>query len=96
MALKPSQSVERSSLNENDVSEKRSNTNRLSEEPEDALERSLSRMLKLHKDNKEDDSKSMVSGISKTSKNIIDMTVNELLGLRIPMVQRTSSKGNIP
>ena len=56
-------------------------------------------MLKLHKENKskEDDSKSLVSGMSKASKNIIDMTVNELLGLRIPtMTKRTSSKGKIP
>lgn len=56
-------------------------------------------MLKLHKENKnkDDDSKSLVSGISRNSKNIIDMTVNELLGLRIPtMTNRTSSKGKIP
>jgi len=97
LALKPSQSEKKSSEHENDTSEKQSNTAKASEEPEDALERSLSRMLKLHKEKKgDDDNKSMVSGISKTSKNIIDMTVNELLGLRIPtMTNRTSSKGKI-
>lgn len=45
-------------------------------------------MLRLKKD---DDSKSMVSSASKQSKKFMDMSVNELLGARVPMV-RTNSK----
>lgn len=49
-------------------------------EPEDALERSLANMLKLKKD---DDIKS-VSNVSRTSKNFMDMSVNDLLAIRLP------------
>lgn len=45
-------------------------------------------MFRLSKD---DESKSVVSNMSKTSKNIIDMSVNELLSMRIP-VARSNSK----
>jgi hypothetical protein len=38
---------------------------------------------------KEEDSKSMVSSVSKTSKNVMDMSVNELLSMRIPRTQST-------
>ena len=41
--------------------------------------------------NKEDESKSVVSNMSKVSKNIMDMNVNELLALRIP-IARSNSK----
>jgi hypothetical protein len=40
-------------------------------------------MLRLNRG--EDENRSVISNMSKTSKNVIDMTVNELLGLRIPV-----------
>ena len=55
--------------------------------PKDALESTLANMFKTKK---EDDLKS-VSNMSKASKNVIDMTVNELLSLRMPM-PRSNSK----
>jgi hypothetical protein len=45
----------------------------------------------MFKPKKEDDARSMVSNVSKTSKNILDMSINELLSVRIP-VARASSK----
>lgn len=44
----------------------------------------------MFKPKKEDDSRSMVSNVSK-SKSILDMSINELLAVRIP-VARTASK----
>ena len=55
--------------------------------PESELERSLAKMFKI----KNDDQKSVVSRMSKTSKSVIDMSVNELLSLKIPLA-RSSSK----
>jgi hypothetical protein len=37
----------------------------------------------MFKTKKDDDSKSMVSNVSRTSKSVLDMSVNELLGARI-------------
>jgi hypothetical protein len=59
---------------------------RIEEEPADSLERSLVNMFK---PKKEDDTRSLVSNASKTSKSILDMSINELLAVRIP-VGRTS------
>ena len=44
---------------------------------------------------KNDDQKSVVSKMSKTSKSVIDMSVNELLSLKIPLA-RSSSKVEVP
>jgi hypothetical protein len=45
----------------------------------------------MFKPKREDDARSMVSSVSKTSKSILDMSINELLAVRIP-VARTPSK----
>ena len=45
----------------------------------------------MFKPKKEDDARSVVSNVSKTSKNILDMSINELLSVRIP-VARASYK----
>jgi hypothetical protein len=57
------------------------------EQPADSLERSLVNMFK---PKKEDDARSLYSGVSKGSKSILDMSVNELLAVRIPAVRTTS------
>ena len=41
-------------------------------------------MAKMFKPKKEDDSKSLYSAVSRTSKSVLDMSVNELLAVRIP------------
>ena len=56
----------------------------------DSLERGLAKIMRLSS-NREDESKSIISNMSKTSKNVMDMSVNELLSLRIP-IARSSSK----
>ena len=43
-------------------------------EPTDGLEKSIARMFRMS--NKEDESKSIVSGMSRASKNVMDMSVN--------------------
>lgn len=47
----------------------------------------------MFKPKREDDARSMVSSVSKTSKSILDMSINELLAVRIPVATtRTPSK----
>jgi hypothetical protein len=43
----------------------------------------------MFKPKKEEDARSLYSGVSKASKNILDMSVNELLAVRIPSVRMT-------
>jgi|LakMenE01Jun11ns_1017448.scaffolds.fasta_scaffold9408932_1 hypothetical protein len=47
----------------------------------------------MFKPKKDDDTKSIQSSMSKASKSILDMSVNELLSVRIPV--RTTSKVEI-
>ena len=58
-------------------------------EPTDGLEKSIAKMFRMS--HKEDESKSIVSGMSRASKNVMDMSVNELLSMRIP-IARSNSK----
>jgi hypothetical protein len=46
----------------------------------------------MFKPKREDDARSVVSSVSKTSKSILDMSINELLAVRIPVATRTPSK----
>lgn len=59
---------------------------KIEEAPTDSLERSL---VNMWKPKKEDDAKSLYSNASKT-KSILDMSVNELLAVRIPAPRATS------
>jgi hypothetical protein len=49
----------------------------------------------MFKPKKDDDTKSVQSNLSKISKSILDMSVNELLTVRIPATARVSSKSEI-
>jgi hypothetical protein len=44
----------------------------------------------MFKPRKDDDNKSIYSSVSKTSKSVLDMSVNELLAVRIPLARATS------